>query len=113
MASNLRKTAFPDMFPEMNQPRKTPVQTYRQRLAERKLRRVEVVVPEDDAQRIRALAREFSENGPEAERLRRELAKVTANSPKGGLLRLLLASPLAGADIKFVRDRHPGREVDL
>ncbi len=111
--NRLPPSRFPDTFPEMSEPRKTPLQTYRKRLAERKLRRVEVVVPEGDAQRIRALAREFSENGPEAERLRRELAKVTENSPKGGLLRLLLASPLAGADIEFVRERHPGREVDL
>jgi hypothetical protein len=97
----LRDAAFPDIFPEMNQPRKTPVQTYRKRLAERKLRRVEVVVPEGKVSDIRAIARKFVEtsHGQEDE--------------KGSLVRLLRDPAVVGSDFIPAREFHPGRKIEL
>jgi len=88
---------------------------YRSRLRERGLTRFEVLGRESDRELIRLLARRLADNGPEAVRLRTEVARTiaTGESRKGGVLEALLRSPLVGADLAVDRAREAGRKVDL
>ena len=58
-----------------------------------------------------ALARELSEDGPDASRLRAIVAQAVAGGPprKGGILSALRRSPLVSADLALVRPRESGR----
>jgi hypothetical protein len=77
--------------------------------------RFEVLGHEGDRDLIRSLARRLAKSGPEAARLRAEIARTIANAPpkKGGILEALRRSPVVGADLDLSRSRDPGRNVDL
>lgn len=88
---------------------------YRARLAERGVRRFEVMAPETDRELLRTLARRLTEGGPEADQARaavRELV-VDGSSRPGGILAALRRSPLVGVDLDLSRPRIEGRRVDL
>ncbi len=81
----------------------------------RGLVRFEVTGRDSDRELVRAVARRLAEDGPEADQLRAAVSKgVGTEAPKqGGILRALLASPLAGSELDLVRSREEGREADL
>lgn len=90
------------------------VANYRNRLAERGLVRFEVTGREADRELVRALARHLAEGGPAADRLRLAVTQGVSGAPrKGGIVRALLASPLAGSGIDLGRPREDGRATDL
>ena len=79
-------------------------------------RRVEIVVPADDAPLIKAVAGALRAGGPEAARLRAQLEPaLRPQKARTGaeLVAFLRASPLVGADLSFERDQTTGRVVDL
>ena len=88
---------------------------YRARLAQRGLKRFEMMALESDRELLRALARRLAEDGPEADRARTEVrALVAGNPPKPGrILEVPRCSPLVGADLDFSRPRVEGRRIDL
>ncbi len=88
---------------------------YRARLAQRGIKRFQMMALETDRELLRALARRLAEEGPEADRVRTEIkALVAGNPPKpGGILAALRCSPLVGADLDLSRPRVEGRRVDL
>jgi hypothetical protein len=88
---------------------------FRSRLAMRGLVRFEVTGRDSDRELVRAVARRLAEDGPEADQLRAAVSKGVGTEPpkKGGILRALLASPLAGSELDLVRSREEGREADL
>ena len=81
----------------------------------RGLVRFQVTGRDSDRELVRAVARRLAEDGPEADQLRAAVSKgVGTEAPKkGGILRALLASPLAGSELDLVRSREEGREADL
>ena len=88
---------------------------YRARLAERGVRRFEMMALKTDRELLRTLARRLAEGGPEADQTRaavRELVVGGASRP-GGILAALRRSPLVGADLDLSRPRIEGRKVDL
>ena len=91
------------------------VKNYRNRLTSRGLARFEVVSRDSDRDLIRSLARQLSEEGPEADRLRRIVKQSITGEPpqKGGILAALRRSPLVGVDLDLSRPREDGREIDL
>ncbi|MDP1931606.1 MAG: hypothetical protein Q8L60_09125 [Gammaproteobacteria bacterium] len=91
------------------------VKNYRNRLTSRGLARFEVVSRDTDRDLIRSLAKQLSEEGPEADRLRRIVKQgITGEPPqKGGILAALRRSPLVGVDLDLSRPREDGREIDL
>ena len=91
------------------------IRNYRSRLRERGLTRFEVLGRESDRELIRSLARRLADDGPEAVRLRTEVARTIASegTRKGGILQALLRSPLGGADLAVDRAREAGRKADL
>ena len=99
----------------MSNPQKRAVQNYRIRLGDRGLARFEVVGRDDDKVLIRSLARQLSEDGPEADRLRKVVSQSLSGSPpgRGGIVAALRRSPLVGADLDLERPRVEAREVDL
>ena len=70
---------------------------------------------DEDRALIRALARRFAQDNPEAARLRAQIEHDVAGAPprRGGILAALRRSPLVGADWEVKRDLAPGRDVDL
>ncbi len=89
------------------------VARYRARARRRGLLRVEVQVPRQDAQRIRALATLLRE-GPDAatERSRAGVdAVLRTASGAGGLKKLLASAPLEG--VEGLRSRETGRPIEL
>jgi len=91
------------------------VQNYRASLAERGLARFEVVAREADRELIRKVAKQLTENGPQAEKLRKSIETPIAPAlPEiGGIYAALRRSPLVGADLVLKRPRGSGRKVDL
>lgn len=91
------------------------IDNYRRRLAERGMTRFEVIGRETDREVIRAVARRLAEGGPEADRLRAAVKQaISAEAPrKGGIVKALLASPLAGSELDLWRPRENGRETDI
>ena len=88
---------------------------YRERLAQRGIKRFEVMALESDRELLRGLARRLSEEGPEADQARTTVkALVESKQPKpGGILAALRRSPLVGADLDLSRPRVDGRKVEL
>lgn len=100
-------------MPETSQ--KRALAAFRGRLAQRGLRRFEVVGLDADRDLIRALARRLAEDGPEAARIRTEVARTIVGEPRhaGDILAALRRSPLVGADLDTTRSKEAGRQVDL
>ncbi len=102
------------MFPDMKRAlAKETVARYRSRARRRGRVRLEVQVPREDAERVRALAALLRE-GPHAaaERARGGLdALLRSASGHGRLKDLLAAAPLEGVEI--LRSRDSGRPVEL
>ena len=98
-----------------NAARQREIKNYRARLAERGVRRFEVMALEIDRDLLRTLARRLAEDGPAAERARAAVKELVADEPPkpGGILAALRRSPLVGADIDLSRSRVEGRKVDL
>ena len=94
---------------------KRATRNYRARLAERGVRRFEVMALKTDREMLRTLARRLAEGGPEAERARSAVRMLVADDRKkpGGILAALRRSPLVGADLDLSRPRAEGRKVDL
>ncbi len=88
---------------------------FRSRLATQGLVRFEVTGRNSDRELVRTVARRLAEGGPQADQLRAAVSNSVGAEPpkKGGILRALLASPLAGAELDLVRSRDEGREADL
>ena len=88
---------------------------YRARLAERGVKRFEVMAPETDRDLLRTLARRLTEGGPEADQTRAAVRELVVSGPSrpGGILAALRRSPLVGADLDLSRPRIEGRRVDL
>ncbi len=88
---------------------------YRARLAQRGIKRFEVMALESDRELLRGLARRLAEEGPEADQARTTVKALVENrQPEtGGILAALRRSPLVGADLDFSRPRVNGRRVEL
>jgi len=87
---------------------------YRDRLAKSGLVRFEVTGRNTDRALVRSIAQRLAKNGPDAERLRAIVTGGGGTPPKkGGILKALLASPLAGADLDLTRPREKARKVDI
>ncbi len=88
---------------------------YRARLAERGVKRFEVMALETDRDLLRTLARRLAEDRPEADRARAVVRALVADksSKPGGILAALRRSPLVGADLDLSRPRAEGRRVEL
>ncbi len=92
------------------------VQRHRDRAERSGRTRLEVTVPGTDAELIRALAGRLRAGGKEAAAVRTALAPlvVTSRARNGKeLLAFFRASPLIGEDLRFDRDRSPGRDSTL
>ncbi len=92
---------------------KRALQTYRSALAERGLSRIEIVVRAQDRETIRAIAKQLTEDGTQAAKLR-EAAGAPADKyvpKKGGIVEALLLSPLASSGLKFNRSSDGARRV--
>lgn len=91
------------------------VKTYRARIAQRGLRRFEVLGLEADRDLIRSLAKRLAKDDAEAARLCDQVREsVGLGMPgKGGVLAALRRSPLVGADLDLGRERLTGRDIDL
>lgn len=94
----------------MTEPRKSSVQTFRKRLLQRGLVRVEVHVQKADADLVRGVARALCDPQTAAE-ARSVLSARFAKPATTGLKALLASAPLEGVDLDRPRDL--GREVDL
>jgi hypothetical protein len=95
---------------------KRATRNYRSRLNERGMRRFEVLGRNSDRDLIRSRARRLAEDGPEAARLRTDVARTIAageQSKKGGILEALRRSPLAGVDLNLTRSHEAGRKTEL
>lgn len=99
----------------MSDARRAAVQNHRLRLRERGVARFEVQGLDRDRDLIRRLARCLAEDGPEAQRLRRDVERSIGGEPPktGGILAALRRSPLVGVDLPLERPFEAGREVDL
>lgn len=89
---------------------KTPVDTFRKRLRQKGMVRVEIHVQKDDAVLVRNIARALSDPqmAPEA----RSILKARFAKPaQAGLKSLLASAPVEGVDLERARDM--GREIDL
>ncbi len=88
---------------------------YRARLADRGLKRFEVMARGSDRELLRTLARRLTEDGPEADQARAAVKALVADEPtkQGGILAALRRSPLVGIDIELARPRVEGRRIDL
>jgi hypothetical protein len=90
--------------------KKSPLAAHRERMKQRGLMRIEVMVRRTDAPLIRNIARALAdpERGPES---RAFLVGRFSPVPGKNLKELLASAPLAGIDL--TRDRSPGRDIDL
>jgi hypothetical protein len=67
-----------------------------------------------DRDLIRSLAKKWSQDDPDASRIRPEVKRtISGQSKKGGILAALRRSPLVGVELKLVRSVDAGRNVDL
>ena len=90
--------------------RKTPVDTFRRRLRQKGMVRVEVHVQKDDAVLVKSVARALSNPKMAAEA--RTILKARFTRPaQDGLKALLASAPLEGIDLE--RPRYMGRKIDL
>ncbi len=91
------------------------ITNYRNRLAKNGLVRFEVTGRDADRELVRNVARRLAQNGPDAQRLRAIVKDGAGGEPpkKGGILKALLASPLAGAELDLARPRAKERKVAL
>ncbi len=88
---------------------------YRARLAQRGIKRFEVIALESDRKLIRRLARRLAEDGPEADQTRATVKALVEGKPSkpGGILAALRRSPLIGANLDLSRPRVEGQKVEL
>ncbi len=95
---------------------KERVRRHRRKALAEGSKRVEVTVPAEDAELIRAVARTLREGGKAGTVLRRRLADL-ASAPRirtaADLFAALRSTFPAGMELEFERDRSPGRPVDL
>lgn len=97
-----------------NTAQKRAVKNFRSRLQKKGLARFEVLGLDSDRNLIRSFAKRLAQNDPEASRIRSEVMRAVADTPKkGGILAALRRSPLVGADLKIERPFDVGRKVDL
>lgn len=90
--------------------RKTPVETFRKRLRQKGMVRVEVHVLKGDAVLVKSVARALGNPKMAAEA--RAILKARFTKPaQAGLKALLASAPLAGVELERPRDM--GREIDL
>lgn len=90
--------------------RKTPVDTFRKRLREKGMVRVELHVQQDDAGLVKSVVRALGDPRTAAE-LRMILRARFTKPAQAGLKALLASAPLEGVDLD--RPRDVGRELDL
>lgn len=98
-----------------NAAQKRAIRNYRTRLAKRGVARFEIQALDSDRDLIRALARQLTEDSPQAREARTAVQKIVLGEPPrpGGILQALRRSPLVGADLDLARPREHGRKVDL
>ena len=98
-----------------NAAQKRATKNYRARLAERGIKRFEVMALNSDRELLRTLARRLAEEGPEADRTRSAVKVLVEDGQRktGGIFAALRRSPLVGADLDLSRPRVEGRKVDL
>ena len=90
--------------------RKTPVDTFRKRLRQKGMVRVEIHVQKDDAVLVKSVARALGD--PRTAAQVRTILKARFTKPaQAGLKALLASAPLEGVDLERPRDM--GREIDL
>ncbi|MBZ5724271.1 MAG: hypothetical protein LAP87_04680 [Acidobacteriia bacterium] len=96
-------------------PQKRALKRYRKRLKQRGVVRFEVLGLDADRELIRSLARRLASDGAESARIRASVRRAIAGEQpeKGGILKALRRSPLAGAELDLSRPRTSGRRVDL
>ena len=89
--------------------------SYRARLAQRGIKRFEVMARKTDRSLIRTLGRRLAEDGPKSEHVRATVKALIADEPpmRGGILAALRRSPLVGANLDLSRPRIIGRKIDL
>lgn len=94
---------------------KRATKSYRARLAERDIKRFEVMAFGSDRELLRTLARRLVQDGPEADQTRAAVKALVADEPAkpGGVLAALRRSPLVGININLARSRVEGRRIDL
>jgi hypothetical protein len=95
---------------------KARVTRHRSRLAAEGARRVEVTVPSEDANLIRAVAGALRAGGDSAEAIRDALTShlPTPRARTGGeLVAFLRSAPVADVDLDIVRDTSRGRCADV
>ena len=90
---------------------KKAVRSYRRRLKERGLVRLEVQTAKEDAALIRQVTRALQSDPVRAAQLRSHLHRLVDHEPQSDLKALLASAPLEGIDLS--RERDTGREVDL
>jgi hypothetical protein len=95
--------------------RNRALHSFRARLSERGLARVEVLATAPDRELIRSLARGLAESNETADALRSAMnsALRAATSGRGGILAALRRSPLVGANLDLRRSRSSGRKIKL
>lgn len=94
----------------MPQRRKTPLASYRSRMRQRGIVRVEVQVRREDAALVRSIANALID--PRRETDVRALLRQRFAEPRAPDLKAILAAaPLDGIDLE--RSRETGRDVDL
>ncbi len=88
---------------------------YRARLAQRGIKRFEVMALESDRKLLRRLARRLAEDGPEADQARATVKVLVKGKPSrpGGIFAALRRSPLVGANLDLSRPRVEGQKVEL
>ena len=88
---------------------------YRARLAERGIKRFEVMALGSDRELLRTLARRLSEGGPDVDKTRAAVKALVADEPakQGGVLAALRRSPMVGVDIDLSRPRVEGRRIEF
>lgn len=91
------------------------LKNYRKRLTKRGMARFEVLGLASDRDLVRGLARRLAEDTPEAAEMRAALAEKVApdTRKKGGILKMLLSSPLMGVELNVARRRVEARKIDL
>jgi hypothetical protein len=110
----LRKSRFPDIFPEirglcMARSKGQSLSAHRRRLKRRGVVRLEVNVRKDDAALVRGVVEALRDPQRETE-ARTLLRERFGGAYPADLKALLAAAPLEGIDL--TRDRDPGRDVD-
>ena len=97
-----------------NVAQKRAIHNYRSRQAQRGIARFEVQAPDADRKLVRALARRFADDRPEAMRARTMVQRIVSGEPlpQDDILEALRRSPLIGAGRDLGRAREADRRVD-